>query len=241
MSELEVVKHTRNLLQIAKKKGHWRHKAADIGLEILIIVFAITLSLLVERWREGQQERKLEHNFLSSLRNDLKADAEQLKSDSISYTHLRKAFSYYRQIYEKGVVLNADTANHRIGFLYNGIEFVPASSRYEALKASGKLDVIENKNLQVDIVNLYQMSIPTLRASTSYFNNVVKYKLGDLIDHSLIVTKNGTNIQSLMKQPAYYNMINKDSYVDYIISSYHTTLVQTKKIIKEIEADENNW
>lgn len=240
MSELEVVKHTRNLLQIAKKKGHWRHKAADIGLEVIIIVFAITLSLLVERWREGQEERKLEHNFLSNLLNDLKGDEAQLKTDSISYTKMSKAFKFYRQVYEKDVVLNADTANKWVGFLYNTVGFVPANSRYEALKASGKLDVIENKNLQADIVNLYQTSIPSLIQATDYFTNI-KVKIGDFTDHNLVVTKNGSNIQQLMKQPVYYNLINKDSYVDYILGRYHTTRDQTHRIIKEIESDEDNW
>lgn len=240
MSELEVVKHTRNLVQIVKNKGHWKHKAADIGLEILIIVFAITLSLIVERWREGQQERKLEHNFLTNLKGDLKGDLQQLKQDSFSYTRMRKVFKAYRSIYENGAVLNADSANKWVGFLYNTVDFVPSNSRYEALKASGKLDVIENKNLQVDIVNLYQMTIPSMKASTAYFSDV-KVKLGDFVDRNLVVSKKGNNIQELMKQPVYYNMINKDGYIDYILERYHETLVQNRNIIKEIETEEKDW
>ena len=239
MAEHEVIKHTRKIIKVVKEPGHIKHKIGDIILEIAIIVFAITLSLFVERYREHQQEEKLEHSFLSNLANDLQGDIKQLKSDSDTYIRMRNNFEYLKQAYY-GKKLNADSAAQAAKYLYNTVEFVPASSRYEALKASGKLDVIENKKLQVDIVNLYQQTIAKLMLSTHSFSDF-KSKLGDYADHNLVVTKTGNNIQKSMESPVAYNMLNRGTYIDFILAQYHNTLMHTRQIIKDIEKEKAEW
>lgn len=239
MAEHEVIKHTREIIKVVKAPGHIKHKVGDMVLEIAIIVFAITLSLFVERYREHQQEQKLEHSFLSNLANDLKGDLKQLKGDSGTYAQMKNNFAYLKQAYY-GKKLNGDSAVKAAQSLYNTVEFVPASSRYEALKASGKLDVIENKKLQIDIVNLYQQTIAQLVLSTHSFSNF-KDKLGDYTDHNLVITKTGTNIQKLMESPVAYNMLNRASYIDFILAQYHYTAEQTRHIIKDIEKEEADW
>lgn len=239
MAEHEVIKHTREIVKVVKEPGHIKHKIGDMVLEIAIIVFAITLSLFVERYREHQQEQKLEHSFLANLENDLKGDLKQLKGDSDTYIQMRNNFGYLKQAYF-GKKLNADSASLAAQYLYNTVEFVPASSRYEALKASGKLDVIENKKLQVDIVNLYQQTIAQLILSTHSFSDF-KSKLGDYADRNLVVTKTGNNVQKLMENPVAYNMLNRGTYIDFILAQYHHTLVQTRQIIKDIEKEKEDW
>ncbi|SHN11314.1 hypothetical protein [Mucilaginibacter sp. OK098] len=239
MAEHEIIKHTREIIKVVKNPGELKHKIGDTILEIAIIVFAITLSLFVERYREHQQEQKLEHSFLTNLVGDLKNDLDQLHNDSDNYARMDKSFAYLKQAYN-GKKLNPDSASKAINYLYNTIEFVPSNSRYEALKASGKLDVIENKNLQVEIVNLYQQTIASLLLSTRSFSDF-KNKLSQYTDDNLVISKNGTNIQELMQRPKSYNLVNRSGYIQNIIDQYHGTITQTRKIIKEIEEEERNW
>jgi len=236
MAEHEVIKHTREVVKVLKKPDTFKHKIKDTILEIAIIVFAITLSLIVERWRESSAEHTLEHNFLSNLVNDLKADEEQLKQDSASYVKMRDGFRYLRSAY-MGKQLQHDSALRSVDFLYNGVSFVPSNSRYEALKASGKLDVIEDKNLQVEIVNLYQQTIPSLIASTTQFSDF-KNRLGDYADYHLVIKGDKNNIQQVMESPVTYNLLDKDGFMENIIQKYVVTLKETRNIIRKIEAEE---
>src|ERR1700761_8501165 len=107
MAEHEIIKHTREIVKVVKKPGDIKHKIGDTILEIAIIVFAITLSLFVERYREHQQEQTLEHNFLSNLVGDLKGDVVQLEQDSATYVRMKNSFIYLRQAYF-GKKLNPD-------------------------------------------------------------------------------------------------------------------------------------
>jgi hypothetical protein len=239
MGEHDVSKHTRKIVQVVKEPGSLKHKVWDILLEIAIIVFAISLSLFVERYREHQQEERLEHNFLTALFGDLGSDLQQLKDDSTSYIRMKRGFTFFRQAYF-GKKLQPDSALRNTNYLYNSVIFVPSNSRYEALKASGKLDVIENKKLQIDIVNLYQQTIPSLIGSDVNFSNF-KDKLGDYTDHNFVITKAGNNLQQMMETPVYYNLLNKDGFIENITYKYGLTIDQTRKIMKEIKAEERDW
>ena len=239
MGEHDVTKHTREIIKIAREPGSLKHKIGDILLEVAIIVFAITLSLFVERYREHQQEVKLERNFLSNQIDDLKGNIQQLKDDSAGYVVMLRSFDYLKQAYF-GKKLQPDSALNAVNYLYNSVEFVPSSSRYEALKASGKLDVIENKQLQIDIVNFYQQTIPALLTSTAAFSDF-KNKLGDYTDHNLVLKKNSSNIQQLMESPVFYNLLNKGIFIKYIILRYRITINQAEKILKEINEEEKKW
>src|ERR1700744_6222005 len=97
MAEHEIIKHTREIVKVVKKPGDIKHKIGDILLEIAIIVFAITLSLFVERYREHQQEQTLEHNFLSNLSVDLKEDVKQLAGDMDTYRRMDAGFNVMGQ------------------------------------------------------------------------------------------------------------------------------------------------
>ncbi|MDP9079449.1 MAG: hypothetical protein M3O71_18610 [Bacteroidota bacterium] len=237
MAEHEIIKHTREIIKVVKNPGDLKHKIGDTILEIAIIVFAITLSLFVERYREHQQEQTLEHNFLTSLVGDLKGDLQQLHNDSANYARMNKSFAYLRQAYT-GKKLNPDSALKAAEYLYNSVEFVPSNSRYEALKASGKLDVIENKTLQVEIVNLYQQTMAGLILSTKSFS-AFKNKMSDYADYNIVFTKTGNNIQQVMERPVTYNLLNKEGFITNIIDQYHQTSLEVRKIITEIEEEEH--
>lgn len=64
MSEHEISKYTKAIYKEWKNPHHsWKHKLGEILTEIFIIVFAITLSLIVERWREHAHEKLLRNSF----------------------------------------------------------------------------------------------------------------------------------------------------------------------------------
>ena len=91
MAEQEVIKHTKKVIQTAgdHEKG-WKHKLKEIILEVLIIVFAVTLSISLHNWSEKRHDRHEEHAFLEGLRKDLKNDIVEMQDDSIAYQRVAK-------------------------------------------------------------------------------------------------------------------------------------------------------
>ena len=86
MPEHDFTKHGKEIVNTIKEPGkNWKEKLGDILIDVAIIVFGITLSLMVERWRENVHERSIEKKFLLGLRVDLQNDIQQLKDDSTSY------------------------------------------------------------------------------------------------------------------------------------------------------------
>ena len=173
MPEHDVVKHTKEIIKTLKEpRLSWKHRLVDIMVEIAIIVFAITLSLLLERWRENSHERNLEKKFLTGLRIDLQNDIEQLRSDSSAYNTVQNGWRYLRNAGINNIVLAQDSLRLYASTLFSTIGFIPNDSRFQALKSSSEFNVIEDDSLQNMILDLYQNSIPTLKGSTDYITNI---------------------------------------------------------------------
>jgi hypothetical protein len=79
MAEQEVIKHTKKVFTVwGSKKSFW-HKLGEFVLEMLIIVFAITLSIyLHDRSVKKHQDHETKE-FLLGLKEDLKTDITERK------------------------------------------------------------------------------------------------------------------------------------------------------------------
>ena len=61
MAEHEIIKHTKKAFKILKSSEmSLRNKLADILTEILIIVFAVSISIWLSNWSERRQDHKEE-------------------------------------------------------------------------------------------------------------------------------------------------------------------------------------
>ena len=89
------------------------------------------------------RERKEAKEYLIGLRSDLAGDIKEMKSDSTTYVDQIKFFKY----------LSADQSTHfdmayfKNNYLMfsNSTFLYPSVSRFEALKYSGKMNLIEDK------------------------------------------------------------------------------------------------
>ena len=95
MAEEEIAKHTKKAYKIwnSKEHGFW-HKTKEFFIEILIIVFSITISIwLHDKSEHGHQQKEVKE-FLLGLREDLLADIKEMNDDKASYLNQGKAFNY---------------------------------------------------------------------------------------------------------------------------------------------------
>ena len=236
MPEHDFNKHTKAIVNTIKEPGkNWKHKLGDILIDIGIIVFGITLSLMLERWRENAHDRTIEKKFLLGLRVDLQNDIQQLQSDSASYHDLYKGWRYLRNAGVYKINLNRDSLIKYTNTLTNTTEFLPNNSRFEALKGSGQLNVIENDSLQNLILDLYQNRIASLKLTTSYITAFKTQQLLPFLSKNMRYNADTTsNLQQVIEMPEMQNYLLLGGFGNEAMGRYHSIIDESEKIIEMI-------
>lgn len=231
MAELEVVKHTKKAYTVWKKPGATlKHKIMETLVEIAIIVFAITLSLWLHNWSEHRHQVQEEKEFLTGLKTDLERDLDEMQSDKAGYIAVANGFGYFYDV-TYGAPLRPDSsAKYGLTF-YKDIRLNVNSSRFEGLKASGKIDIIENKELLNAMLELYQEDIPWLEYLTDNFNSFKKNRLEPFLDQHLYFDEQGHgNWKQVLRLPEARNLLRRGGGINEIINQYQKAIDKNKKI-----------
>jgi hypothetical protein len=160
MSEEKIIKHAENAIHVLenKEKG-WKRKILEFGEEIIIIVFAVSITLMFHNLNDAHRERRIEREFLSGLRDDLRGGASNLE---IGIKEFQSTIDYYDTVWNQITTnkINARFIDENSGKLINTSYFVFDDGRFEGFKFSGNLRLIENQQLLKHIMSLYTVSIP---------------------------------------------------------------------------------
>jgi hypothetical protein len=237
MAEDEIAKHTKKIYKTwsAKELNLW-HKLKEIIVEVLIIVFAVTVSIWFHNRSEHRHQQEDLKIFLLGLQKDLTADIAEMQEDKHSYEMQKAAFTYinHTKLEEN---LNRDSVDYYSNWIYNTTALNPNNGRFEGFKSSGKLGFIENDSLQNDILDLYQENIPALLASTS---NYINYKniLFQYLQKTLHRTTDSTNnLSEVLNTEEAHNISKVLSFTNEITGRYDATIEKMKKIIAEVEKE----
>jgi hypothetical protein len=238
MAELEVVKHTKAVYHIMKDANTtWKHKLKETLIEIGIIVFAITLSLWLHNWSEHNHIKQEEKEFLTGLKIDLQKDLTELKSDAATYRLVNQGFTYFLDV-AYGAPLQQDSLDKYRWALSNLTQFNSNNSRFEGLKASGKLGIIENKELLNNMLELYQEDIPWLISQNAYLNNYKREKLEATMFNHLVLDKqlNG-NWESTFRNAKVQHLLRQFTKLDEVIGQYEKVITKNSRVISLIEKE----
>ncbi len=172
MADQEVIKHVKHAVEVARdKRRPWAHRLQEILLEIIIIVFAVSLSIWLHNWAESRKDREEEREFLVGLREDLKADILEMKSDQGEYQRILNGIGYFTRV-GRGEPGNKDSLRLYQTFLFSSIQIDPRVARFEALRGSGRLGIIRDNALLVNIADLYIKNFPHLRRLNEVMNTM---------------------------------------------------------------------
>src|ERR1700709_1251392 len=99
MAEEEIRKHTKAVYKDwTDPHFGWKHKLKEIFFEILIIVFAVSISIWFHNWSESRKDRKEEKEFLAGLKTDLQSDLKEMKGDTAAYNIILDGMLYFRKV-----------------------------------------------------------------------------------------------------------------------------------------------
>jgi hypothetical protein len=224
----EVSKHAKKIYTAVKDRNHTlKEKVIDVITEILIIVFAVTLSISLHSWSEHRHEQKEAKEFLKGLKNDLTEDIKELEENKNVIAKLNSNFKFVSSL-KKGQL--PDTViSHYLEF--DIPETHPNTGRYEGFKSSGKMGTIENDSLKEKILVYYQRTLPDIAYSESYVNSLQLKILYLEIDE---IDKMSTNdfvttakTRSLLGLGAHNFQVN--------MAAYDSASKQAKQIVSAID------
>jgi hypothetical protein len=240
MAEQEVIKHLEAAIGVArdKKKG-WKHKLREITLEIGIIVFAVSLSIWLHNWAEGLKDREEERDFLVGLKKDLQSDLAEMDSDQASFRKLFNGVAYFQRV-GTGEALNSDSLAGYQYILFSTTQIDPRVSRFEALRGSGRLGIIRDKQLLVNITDLYTKDFPLIRRVNDYINDIRKDKLMPWFAHNVQLNEKGTemvNLEAVLRMPETRYLVATLRSASENIVDYGRGIDKIRLIINEIDKD----
>lgn len=235
MAEQEVIKHTKQVYKIWTSKSHsfW-HKLKEFFVEIIIIVFAVTLSIWLHDRSEHKHQQKEVKEFLLGLRQDLLSDIKEMKQDRQSYLQQKKIFGYISSAGVHGI-LSSDTLRNNQQWLLNTTRLNQNNGRFEGFKASGKIGNIEDEKLQNDIMDLYQENIPSLLASTDNYVSRKNQFVDFTIKNRKQITDSTSNFSTILLTDEARNLCGFLASPGEIISRYDLCISKMQTIVDEIE------
>jgi len=177
VAEQEIAKHTKNVISLVSRNEHgWRHKLSEVGMEIVTIVFAVSLSIWLHGWGEHRHEQEQVRDFLLGLRSDLKGDLENI-AEVEAYDHKLDAnYAYLIQL-DPAAAPDPDKFPQAYDLTWSNIFFTPSTSRYEGFKSAGRLGNIENEALTSKMLELYEGDTKHIHYSeTAWGHNQLVYQ-----------------------------------------------------------------
>lgn len=239
MSEEKVIQHSKKALHALqdKEKG-WGHKLKEFFIEVLIIVFAVSITLLFHNWNDERHERRLEREFLTGIKSDLDSAAADIKGD---LAYFQPTVDYFIKARQQFIThqFNAAYLDSNSWAIKNTLYFNFDMGRFEAFKSSGYLRLIENQALLKRLMTLYTVVIPfQIAADHGVFDTHARYydeHIGPRATYILATPRDGRILASrLIDDPLF-----RYSIIDYagLLEERKMQKEGLAKEMKEVAAD----
>jgi hypothetical protein len=165
MAEQEVIKHTKKVYKIWNNQqfSFW-HKLKEFFIEIAIIVFAVSLSIWLHSLSEHRHEQKEVKKFLRGLKEDIVNDIAEAKRLLITYKNYDIMYTWLYSL-KKERSPDKDTLHTYLQKINSNAFLRPNITRFNGFLSAGKIGAIESDSLALNILYLYQETVPRIKSS----------------------------------------------------------------------------
>ena len=234
MAEQEIAQHGKNIIELVTTKKHpISHRIREIAIEIVTIVFAVSMSIWLHGLSEHHHQQQEVRSFLIGLRGDLKDDIGNLTAMKAAYHQFDDNFAYLAKL-EAGEAPDWKTFNHAYDYMDANWFFIPNKSRFDGFMASGKLNNIEDEANLNRILNLYQSLLPQIRYSEGGWADAQR-KLREYRDDALTADDPEDHYR-LVTAPKGKRLLKHMRAQELIYRRYQNYIDLSTQIIKEIDA-----
>lgn len=230
----EIVKHTKKIYDELKNRKHtFGDKLKEVCVEILIITFAVTLSIWLHSWSENKHEQQTANEFLKGLKKDLTEDIKTLKENKKTIANLDSNYRYLLNLNKVQKFDDQLSAQIHRRLFYDLISTHLNTGRYDGFKSSGKIETIANDSLKEKILVFYQQTLIHM-SDIEIFVNSVQSKIMDME----LEKNNRLPILAFVTTDKIQGLLSYGSEnFKQNINTYDKAIEQAKKIILEIDKE----
>ena len=230
--EQEIIKHTKKIFGIIKRPGHsFMEKSTGIVTEVLIIVFAVTLSIWLHSISEHHREQKEVRAFFKNLLVDLDKDVSWMKAATRSYNEMNKLLDQIVNLTPSRIDSLKKNDND-VRFPFQELMNQVNCGNYEGFKSSGKIGQIENEELRKAILNYYQQDAPTIIDVNNLYNDYMLRTLDVRADNA-----DKTNLEALLSPKMQLRFEILQMLSTNILSVYNKSVNHATELIKLIKEE----
>ncbi len=217
--------------------------------EIVVIIIGITLSFLVNEWRENSKIQKEEITALETILENLRTDSTNIEREIYVLAKSDSLYDYFlHHVFDKNPRLDSLGKAFQAIFTYS--KFTPKSIGYQQLKETGILNIISDKDLLKDLIELYTAT-SDLIAEQNFIDKTIsiEYVGTHLINEFDLLAISPTNIKKLSDNQRARNFltgIRNKKFLNLTLFtrniklnekiSYEKYLADVKKLIIEVES-----
>ena len=222
-----------------------KSKWPEYLMEIAVIAIGISLSFLLNEWREDRMSRKIEIESLCSIRADMLADSTHLV-EGIEFFSRSDTLNKYLTSRINAPVTHADSLKIALVNFGSYVAFDPQNVGYQQLKETGQPGIIRDKKLLKALIELYSSGYKNLLE----INSIDKKYTLDLIvpEFVSIVTREKKYIFSgteKEKQTAGRRILQKEEFQKALFlnrqlkmmgkTAYEEVLQKLRRLIPQVE------
>ncbi len=150
------------------KKVNW----LDHLISLVVVILGISIAFYLEGARADNESIAQEKQYLQSIMKDIETDIASLDT-LVAYNHVMSAALVTLSEASVGMTIPSDSAlTSNVMMIQYNPPFVEQRITYESLKASGKIDLIDDFDLRNDIIQLYEQYY---RGSNTYDNAISEH------------------------------------------------------------------
>ncbi|WP_166925309.1 DUF6090 family protein [Flavobacterium poyangense] len=236
MADQEIIKHTKKVHRIVTNKKHnLIEKVKEIGLEIFIIVFAVSLSIWLHSWSEHRHEQQEVKKFLIGLKSDIQNDINSTKSLIKQYEEFGKIYESLNQL-DKTKPYNEKQFKKELSYININAYLRPNIYRFNGFVSSGRIGNIENEALSLNILKFYQESLSEVNSSETGWISMQK-KLQSYMEDNLTDPENLADNWKLLTTPKGRKLTKNLVPWNQIYERYNNLIVLGETIIKQINTE----
>jgi hypothetical protein len=179
--EDELIKNSTQIWKKLRSDGGIFDKLKSITGEIFVIVFAVSFSIWINNRTENRKEQEEVLEFLRICREEMKADSVDLIRCKNELASAIQTNSVLLQLTESSLD-SIKKNNLPIGF--NGKPIIRRThlAGYEGFKTSGRLGNIDNKQLMKNIMEYYEVIMPSLLQADEAYNGSCSKTVDRIMD-----------------------------------------------------------
>lgn len=238
---IKFFRHIRKSLLVDNKTGKYFKYALG---EIILVVIGILIALQINTWNENRKLQNEELNLLKEVKANLETTLENFRLDSLYNYNTIRLYQNINHYIEADLPYSQELDSAFAAITLWSSPFA-TSIAYKSLQNKG-LDIIKNKSIKNNLINLYDVSIVSLtvdidQAEWSLNQNVVMPFFSKNIRRLNNVSLNSArpnNFEALKHNDEFINIISilirqRRKGLQY----YKNTMIAIKGISEEIDIE----